>query len=68
MEIWKYFGDTYKVYSEDKTIIASIAKLKGCELSAQYFDRNMRLIGQDIIVPKSKIDFVKRMLVKNNAA
>lgn len=68
MEIRKWFGNDFAVYLEDQQIVKQILKLKGCELSAQYFDRNMRLIGQDIIVPKSKIDFVKRMLVKNNAA
>ena len=68
MEIRKWFGNDFAVYSENKSLITSISKLKGCKVSAQYFDRNMRLIGQDIIIPKSKIDFVKRMLVKKIAA
>lgn len=68
MEIRRWFGNDFAVYSENKSLINSIAKLKGCKVSAQYFDRNQRLIGQDVIVPKSKIDFVKRMMLNKIAA
>lgn len=64
IESWSYFiingQPTHKVYTEDKTIRNEILKIKGSKQSAIYKNNFQQVIGWDMIILSSKMDFIKR--------
>ncbi len=49
-KIWKYFGNTYKVYCENLEVASQIANWKACQVDATYFLPDGRK-EKDVIIP-----------------
>ena len=59
-EVWKYFGNNYKVYTENTELKNKIIEWQGCDIHGIYQHQN-KVIGWDIIFPSHFYNRVARL-------
>ena len=67
LEYWKFIPDengkpTYKMYSEDKSIIEKIHQFSGVKPGATYSVGYHNVIGWDVIVPGDRLRAIIKVL------
>ena len=64
VEYWKWFGDEYKFYSEDKNILKQLKEITGARPHTRYYYKG-ELVAEDIIIPKKMFGRAKKISGKN---
>ena len=59
--IWKYFDDTYKVYSENEFIIKSLCSEINAIISTSYYI-NGKEYGWEVVIQEKQLNKARKIL------
>lgn len=62
VEYWKFY-DEYKFYADDIKDMNRLRQVTGSRAHTTYFE-NERVVAEDFIVPKNKLEFAKKLFAK----
>ncbi len=58
---WRFFGDTYKIYTDAPEIIKFFNKNSYCKKHSHYYF-NQKFIAYDYIISEEKLSFIRTTL------